>query len=139
MVSMLLFLCRDAGSIEQQSAILESLFKYSCILQIIAFRGQIASRSCSRNYPVLPRCRCPSGPPTPSATRCFRRFCAPIRLHSTLRPANVLAAPLSSVPLAPHRLKTPMHLLPRTIKCRGASVPTFDSAHGFFWIWMLLV
>ena len=94
------FWCRDKGSIEQPPVGLESLFKYSCMQQMIAPRDQTASRLCSRNYPVLPRCRCPSGPPTPSATRCFRRFCAPNRLHSTHRPANVPAAPWSSAPQA---------------------------------------
>ena len=132
MVSLLLFWCRDKRSIEQQSAILESLFKYSCMQQMIAPRDQTASRLCSRNYPVLPRCRCPSGPPKPSATRCFRRFCAPSRLHLIHRPASDPAAPWPGAQPSPHRSKTPTHPLPRTIHCRGASFPMSGNAPGFF-------
>ena len=127
------------GRIELPPVGLEPQLRYSWMQQMSASKDQTASRLCSRNYPVLPRCRCPSGPPIPSATRCFHRFCAPSRLHLIHRPASDPAAPWSSAQPSPHRSKTPTHPLPRTIHCRGASFPMSGNAPGFFWIFLLLV
>ena len=127
------------GRIELPPVGLEPQLRYSWLQQMSASKDQTASRLCSRNYPVLLRCRYPSDPPTPSATRCFRRFCNPNRLHSARRLANVPAAPSSNAPRAPHRSKTPTHPLPRITRCRGASVPASGNAPGFFSIFQLLV
>ena len=127
------------GRIELPPVGLEPQLRYSWMQQMSASKDQTASRLYLRNHPVLPRCRCPSGPPIPSATRCFSRFCAPNRLHSTRRPASIPATPSSSAPQAPHRSKTPTHPLPRTIHCHGASFLMSGNALGFFSMWMLLV
>ena len=73
------------GRIELPPVGLEPQLRYSWMQQMSASKDQTASRLYLRNHPVLPRCRCPSGPPTPSATRCFRRFCAPIRIDSEIQ------------------------------------------------------
>ena len=127
------------GRIELPPVGLEPQLRYSWMQQMSASKDQTASRLCSRNYPVRPRCRCPSGPPIPSATRCFRRFCAPNQLHSTLRPANALAAPWSSAQPSQHLSKTPTHPLPRTTRCHGASFPMRGNAPGFFSIFQIII
>ena len=120
------------GRIELPPVGLEPQLRYSWMQQMSASKDQTASRLYLRNYPVLPRCRCPSGPPTPSTTTCSRRFYAPNRLHSNHRPANVLAASWSNAPQAPHRSKTPTPPLPRTTQCRGVSVPMSGNNPDFF-------
>ena len=73
------------GRIELPPVGLEPQLRYSWMQQMIVSRDQFASRLYSRNYPMLPRCRCPSGPPTPSTTTCSRRFYAPIRIDSEIQ------------------------------------------------------
>ena len=77
------------GRIELPPVGLEPQLRYSWMQQMSASKDQKASQLYLRNYPVLPRCRCPSGPPTPSTTTCSRRFYAPNRLHLIHRLATI--------------------------------------------------